>query len=62
MTEKAKILYKYKVYDKKQNFPYNKTQQRLSPEDIRKKKSYKLSISIAVNKFCRSNIWVITFA
>ena len=50
------------IYDKKQQkFPINKTQQKLLPADIRKRKSYKLSISVPGNKFYGSTISGIIF-
>ena len=50
------------IYNKKQQkFTINKTQQKLLPADIRKRKSYKLSISVPGNKFYGSTISGIIF-
>ena len=50
------------IHDKKQQkFRMNKTQQKLLPADIRKRKSYKLSISVPGNKFYGSTISGIIF-
>ena len=38
MAEKTKAVYKYMI-KKQQNFPNNKTKQKLSPADIRKKRA-----------------------
>ena len=46
MSEKAKILYKYKVYDKKQNFPNNKTTEIITRRYQEKKELQTLNFNI----------------
>ena len=64
MTEKTKIVYKYMIKNNKTFqiiIKLRDTMKKIYQQISGKKKSYKLSISISGNKFCRSTTWLIIF-